>query len=124
MTEVRDFVGVDTILQGEDWARTITFDASMVAYDPVVTPGAVLRGALVSSDFATVYCQTSDGTMILSWLDPVTLSVGFSAAGTTAAPPFTGGIWQVEGVNGADLKVARLAEGRANMTREACTSAT
>jgi hypothetical protein len=113
-----DFVGVDRVLQGTDWERTVPMAQDMTAYDPALTVGAVLRGACKSADLATTYMSTAAGTMVLSFDDPLTLRVRFTSAGTSAAAAFNDGVWDVEAVNGLTLFVDRIAEGYAEMSRE------
>lgn len=119
-----DFVGEDRILQGTDWERTIPMGQSMVAYDPALTVGAVLRGSVRSRNLSTLYLSTAAGTMVLSFDDAFTLRVRFTAAGTAAAPAFDDGWWEVEAVNGLSLRTDRIAQGVAQLYREVTTGAT
>lgn len=119
-----DFVGEDRILQGTDWSRTVPMTVDMTAYNPALTVGAVLRGAVRSSDLQTVHLSTAAGTMVLSFDDPFTLRVAFTAAGSAAAPAFDNGWWEVEAVSGLSLKTDRIAQGAASHYREVTTGAT
>lgn len=119
-----DFVGEDRVLQGTDWSRTVPMAQDMTAYDPAVTVGAQLRGALKSADLSTVIASTEAGTMVLSFDDPFTLRVEFTAAGTAAASPQRKAAWDVEAVNGFTGKVDRIAQGRADVYREVTTAST
>lgn len=121
---VVDFVGDAEILQGADTVRVVRFLQSMVAFDPAVTPGAVLRGSVVSSDFATTHLTSEAAAIAFSWADDRTLEVLFTAAGTTLANAFEGAIWQCEAKNGVTGKIERIAQGLADMSRESTLGAT
>lgn len=119
-----DFRNADRILQGTDWSREIPMGVDLTAYNPDITPGAVLRGSVKSKDRGTTYLSTEAGTMRVYFKDPTTLVVSFTAAGTSACIPFKGAIWDIEGVNGYTLLVDRLVQGKADNYREVTTEET
>ena len=117
-----DFVGVDRILQGTDWARVVPMPQDMSAYDPALTPGALLRGALKTPDLMTVVASTELGTMVLSFDDVLSLRVQFTAAGTAGALPRKDLVWDVEAKNGLTGYIDRIAQGTAHLYREVTTA--
>jgi hypothetical protein len=127
-----DYVGIDTILQGADWDRSVPFASSMTQYDPAMTAGAVIRGAIKTPDLATTYASTALGTMTLVWTDSTHLRVRVTAVGSaalsiTGAPlpyVFQGAVFQIEGKSGLTSLVDQLVEGTADMKAEVVTTVT
>lgn len=122
---VADFVGFDQILQGTDWSRTIAFASDMTAYDPAVTLGAQLRGALKTADLVNTLASTADATMLITWDDAFTLRIEIVNTALVGSL-YTGQnlYWDCEAKSGATSKWDRIAQGKAFVYREVTTSTT
>jgi hypothetical protein len=116
-----NFTGDDEILQGADCEFLIPMPQDMTEFDPALTPGALLRGAVKQAAGGKTLLSSHDGTIILSFADPLNLRVQFPNAGTTAAGAFANYPFDVEARSGFTGLISRIAEGVATNRREITT---